>query len=191
MFYDGHPKAEPGAIVCRVAPSFVRFGNFELPAERGDVALLKQLIDFTIRRDFPELIAGMTAGHFPPEPAAAAGSRRYASAPRGWSRTGCASGFVHGVMNTDNMSILGLTIDYGPYGWLDDFDLDWTPNTTDAGAAATASVTSRRSRIGIWPSSRVRWRRPSPPPIRCTRACSVMRTRSPRPIAATSRQNWA
>jgi len=41
-------------------------------------------------------------------------------------------GFVHGVMNTDNMSILGLTIDYGPYGWLEGFDLDWTPNTTDA-----------------------------------------------------------
>jgi uncharacterized protein YdiU (UPF0061 family) len=41
-------------------------------------------------------------------------------------------GFVHGVMNTDNMSILGLTIDYGPYGWTDNFDLDWTPNTTDA-----------------------------------------------------------
>ena len=41
-------------------------------------------------------------------------------------------GFVHGVMNTDNMSILGLTIDYGPYGWIDDFDPDWTPNTTDA-----------------------------------------------------------
>ncbi|MDD2841553.1 MAG: protein adenylyltransferase SelO family protein, partial [Tolumonas sp.] len=41
-------------------------------------------------------------------------------------------GFVHGVMNTDNMSILGLTIDYGPYGWVDNFDLHWTPNTTDA-----------------------------------------------------------
>ena len=41
-------------------------------------------------------------------------------------------GFVHGVMNTDNMSILGLTIDYGPYGWLDDYDPKWTPNTTDA-----------------------------------------------------------
>jgi uncharacterized protein YdiU (UPF0061 family) len=41
-------------------------------------------------------------------------------------------GFVHGVMNTDNMSILGLTIDYGPYGWIDDYDPDWTPNTTDA-----------------------------------------------------------
>jgi uncharacterized protein YdiU (UPF0061 family) len=41
-------------------------------------------------------------------------------------------GFVHGVMNTDNMSILGLTIDYGPYGWIDNFDPEWTPNTTDA-----------------------------------------------------------
>src|SRR4029079_5681750 len=55
MFYDGHPRAEPGAIVCRVAPSFIRLGNFQLPASRGDVTLLKQLIDFTIRRDFPEL----------------------------------------------------------------------------------------------------------------------------------------
>jgi uncharacterized protein YdiU (UPF0061 family) len=45
-----------------------------------------------------------------------------------WMRVG----FVHGVMNTDNMSILGETIDYGPYGWLEDFDPDWTPNTTDA-----------------------------------------------------------
>jgi uncharacterized protein YdiU (UPF0061 family) len=45
-----------------------------------------------------------------------------------WMRVG----FVHGVMNTDNMSILGLTIDYGPYGWVDNFDPGWTPNTTDA-----------------------------------------------------------
>ncbi len=45
-----------------------------------------------------------------------------------WMRVG----FVHGVMNTDNMSILGLTIDYGPYGWLEGFDFNWTPNTTDA-----------------------------------------------------------
>ena len=45
-----------------------------------------------------------------------------------WMRVG----FVHGVMNTDNMSIIGETIDYGPYGWLDDFDPEWTPNTTDA-----------------------------------------------------------
>ena len=71
-----------------------------------------------------------------------------------WMRVG----FVHGVMNTDNMSILGLTIDYGPYGWLDDFDLDWTPNTTDAAgpplplrpAAADRALEPRRS-------SRTRW----------------------------------
>lgn len=53
-------------------------------------------------------------------------------------------GFVHGVMNTDNMSILGLTIDYGPYGWIDDFNPNWTPNTTDA--------QNRRYRFGQQPA---------------------------------------
>ncbi|HEX8822574.1 MAG TPA: protein adenylyltransferase SelO family protein, partial [Archangium sp.] len=55
MFYDGHPEAEPGAIVCRVAPSFLRFGNFELCTSRGDVGLLKQLADYTLKNFFPEL----------------------------------------------------------------------------------------------------------------------------------------
>lgn len=130
MFYDGRPRAEPGAVVCRVAPSFIRFGNFELPTSREDIALLKQLADFTIRRDFPELLA---------HPDAAIDEAIYAQ----WFAQVCERtavmiahwmrvGFVHGVMNTDNMSILGLTIDYGPYGWVDDFDFGWTPNTTDA-----------------------------------------------------------
>jgi uncharacterized protein YdiU (UPF0061 family) len=129
MFYDGRPRAEPGAIVCRVAPSFIRFGNFELPASRGDVALLARLTEFTIRRDFPELVADgqpvdttLRARWF------AEVCERTAVMVAHWMRVG----FVHGVMNTDNMSILGLTIDYGPYGWIDDFDPDWTPNTTDA-----------------------------------------------------------
>ena len=130
MFYDGRPAAEPGAIVCRVAPSFIRFGNFELPASRDDKALLAQLIDFTIRRDFPELVErpddsrseAVRAEWF------ARVCERTADMVAHWMRVG----FVHGVMNTDNMSILGLTIDYGPYGWVDNFDLDWTPNTTDA-----------------------------------------------------------
>jgi uncharacterized protein YdiU (UPF0061 family) len=56
-----------------------------------------------------------------------------------WMRVG----FVHGVMNTDNLSILGLTIDYGPYGWLEDYDPEWTPNTTDRG--------TRRYRYGQQP----------------------------------------
>lgn len=125
MFYDGNAKPERGAIVCRVAPSFIRFGNFELPASRGDIALLRRLADFTIRRDFPELAGegeALYAAWF------TSVCERTAIMVAHWMRVG----FVHGVMNTDNMSILGLTIDYGPYGWVDNFDAEWTPNTTDA-----------------------------------------------------------
>jgi uncharacterized protein YdiU (UPF0061 family) len=57
MFYNGNPELEPGAIVCRVAPSFIRFGNFEILTAREDTALLKQLADFTISRDFPHIDA--------------------------------------------------------------------------------------------------------------------------------------
>ena len=131
MFYDGDAKLEPGAIVCRVAPSFIRFGNFQLPASRGELPLLNQLIDFTIRRDYPELLTGGDEPIGDERRGEWFGQvcERTAAMAAGWMRVG----FVHGVMNTDNMSILGLTIDYGPYGWVDDFDPDWTPNTTDAG----------------------------------------------------------
>ncbi len=128
MFYDGHAKAEPGAIVCRVAPSFIRFGSFELPASRGDLTLLKQLVDFTIRRDFPELPSADSGAEELRAEWFGQICERTATMVAQWMRVG----FVHGVMNTDNLSILGLTIDYGPYGWVDNFDLDWTPNTTDA-----------------------------------------------------------
>src|SRR6185295_6501659 len=57
MFYDGRAKPEPGAVVCRVAPSFIRFGNFELPTSRRDTALLEQLVTFAIDRDAPELVS--------------------------------------------------------------------------------------------------------------------------------------
>lgn len=125
MLYDGNPRPEPGAIVCRVAPSFLRFGNYQLPASRGEIDELRGLADFTIRHHFPHLGA--------PSPEV------YAQWFADVCRSSCAMvvewirvGFVHGVMNTDNMSIHGITIDYGPYGWLDDFDPHWTPNTTDA-----------------------------------------------------------
>ena len=136
MFYDGHPEVEPGAIVCRVAPSFIRFGHFELPAARGDVDLLRRLVDFCITRDFPHLQGqGETlyADWFGEV------CERTARLVAEWMRVG----FVHGVLNTDNMSILGLTIDYGPYGWIDAYDPDWTPNTTDAAG--------RRYRFGWQP----------------------------------------
>ncbi len=124
MFYDGRPEAEPGAIVCRVAPSFIRFGNFEIFAAQQELQLLRQLADFVITSHYPEL------GTPSPEVYAqwfAEVCRRTAVMVSEWMRVG----FVHGVMNTDNMSILGLTIDYGPYGWLEGYELDWTPNTTD------------------------------------------------------------
>lgn len=125
MFYDGNPQAEQGAIVCRVAPSFTRFGHFEIMAARQNIELLKQLLDFTIARDFPELDT-QTDDCYAQFFYEVCG--RTAKLMSEWMRVG----FVHGVMNTDNMSILGLTIDYGPYGWVDNFDLGWTPNTTDA-----------------------------------------------------------
>ena len=136
MFYNGNPQAEPGAVVCRVAPSFTRFGNFQLLNARGDVTVLKQLADYTIRTDFPHLGEPTTAVYLA---WFAEICRRTAEMIVHWQRVG----FVHGVMNTDNMSILGLTIDYGPYGWLENYDLNWTPNTTDA--------ENRRYRFGNQP----------------------------------------
>ncbi|MFN2426083.1 MAG: YdiU family protein [Candidatus Binatia bacterium] len=141
MLYDGHPREEPGAVVCRVAPSFIRFGNFEIFAARGDVQVLERLVDFTIARDFPEIDGDTMA-------------RRVA-----WLRSVCERtalmvahwmrvGFVHGVMNTDNMSVLGLTIDYGPYGWTDNYDPGWTPNTTDA--ANHRYAYGRQPAIALW-----------------------------------------
>jgi uncharacterized protein YdiU (UPF0061 family) len=125
MFYDGRPQAEPGAVVCRVAPSFLRCGNFEILAARNDHDLLRALLDYTIRTHFPGLgppSADTYVRWF------AEVCRRTAVTVTEWMRVG----FVHGVLNTDNLSVLGLTIDYGPYGWLEDYDPDWTPNTTDA-----------------------------------------------------------
>ncbi len=129
MFYDGNPRPEPGAVVCRVAPSFIRFGSFQIFAARQEIEQLRQLTDFTIRHYFQHL----TEDHEPGSDAIYGAlfeevSRTTLAMVIGWMRVG----FVHGVMNTDNMSIHGATIDYGPYGWLEGFDPGWTPNTTDA-----------------------------------------------------------
>ncbi len=124
MFYNGNPKAEPGAVVCRVAPSFTRFGHFQILASRKEIDLLKKLVDYTIRTDFPHLGEPSTQVYLNWFTEVC---RTTAEMIVHWQRVG----FVHGVMNTDNMSILGLTIDYGPYGWLENYDPNWTPNTTD------------------------------------------------------------
>lgn len=141
LFYDGHPREEPGAIVCRLAPSFIRFGNFEILTARGELDVLQQLADYTIRTGFPHL----------GEPSPEVYLRWFEEICRTtadlmvhWLRVG----FVHGVMNTDNMSIHGLTIDYGPYGWLEDYDPTWTPNTTDS--AGHRYCYGRQAQIAHW-----------------------------------------
>jgi len=128
MFYDGNADYEHGAVVCRVAPSFLRFGSFEIFASRNDSKTLKILLDFTIRTYFSHLIEGDNINTDTYTRWFAEICDTTKTMIVHWQRVG----FVHGVMNTDNMSILGLTIDYGPYGWLENYNPDWTPNTTDA-----------------------------------------------------------
>ncbi|MEZ7945298.1 MAG: YdiU family protein [Flavobacteriaceae bacterium] len=124
VMYNGNPAHEKGAIVSRVAKSFLRFGNFEIFAARNDLKNLKTLTDYTIKSHFSHLGKPSKEVYlqFFQEV-----TNKTLEMIIHWQRVG----FVHGVMNTDNMSILGLTIDYGPYGWLEGFDFGWTPNTTD------------------------------------------------------------
>jgi len=151
MFYDGRPESEPGATVCRVAPSFVRFGNFEIHAALQELDVLRRLLDWVIGHHFPQYASGTGD---------VADSRRYAD----WFREVCERtavmvahwmrvGFVHGVMNTDNMSILGLTIDYGPYGWLEGYEPGWTPNTTDA--SGRRYCYGNQPQIALWNLARL------------------------------------
>lgn len=139
MLYDGHPAPEPGAIVCRVAPTFVRFGNFQILEDEPEN--LKLLADHVIKNHFASLGTPSTEVYLEWFREIC---RRTAHMIVEWMRVG----FVHGVMNTDNMSILGLTIDYGPYGWIDDYDLGWTPNTTDL--PGRRYCFGRQAQMALW-----------------------------------------
>jgi len=124
VMYNGNSDYEKGAIVCRVSPCFIRFGNFEIFASRNDVETLKKLTDYTIKEFYPNIKVGTKEAYLDFFDVVVNNTLDMIIH---WQRVG----FVHGVMNTDNMSIHGLTIDYGPYGWLEGYDPDWTPNTTD------------------------------------------------------------
>lgn len=140
MLYDGHPALEPGAVVCRVSSSFVRFGHFQMLTARQEIELLATFTDFVIRREFTAIAEAHDDAKSRYLAFFEEVCQRTATLMVHWMRVG----FVHGVMNTDNLSIIGETIDYGPYGWLEGFDPDWTPNTTDAG--------QRRYRYGQQPA---------------------------------------
>ena len=146
MLYDGNPAREPGAIVCRVAPTFLRFGSIELPASRGDRDLVGASLDYLIRTHYSEIDPTSENAVYQLLEIIA---RRTAHLFVEWMRVG----FVHGVLNTDNMSMHGLTIDYGPYGWLEEYDLTWTPNTTDAQGKRYAF--GRQPEIGLWNLTRL------------------------------------
>ena len=116
---------ETAALVTRLAPSFVRFGSFEVFYYRNQIEPIRQLADYVIARYYPELASRA-------EPYAELlreVTRRTAELMAQWQ----AVGFSHGVMNTDNMSILGLTLDYGPFGFLDAFDPGFICNHSDSG----------------------------------------------------------
>lgn len=141
VMYNGNPAYEKGAIVCRVAESFIRFGNFEILAARKQHGILKQLADYTIKHFYPEITSEGKTKYldFLKEV-----RNRTIDMIVHWQRVG----FVHGVINTDNMSALGLTIDYGPYGWLEGYDFGWTPNTTDSQHKRYRY--GNQSYIGLW-----------------------------------------
>ncbi len=138
ILYNGNPAYEKGAIVCRVAPSFIRFGSFEMLTARNELKNLKQFVEYTIQYYFPEIKGEPKEQYLQFFQKVADTTREMILH---WQRVG----FVHGVMNTDNMSIHGITIDYGPYGWLENYDPDWTPNTTDS--------QNRRYRFGNQPQA--------------------------------------
>lgn len=139
--HDGNVLYEPGGVICRIAPSFLRFGNLEIHTARGEIEALKKLANYILTNHFVNFLP-LTSENL--------GScfieicRRTARLVVEWMRVG----FVHGVMNTDNMSILGLTLDYGPFGWLDAYDPAWTPNTTDS--QSLRYCFGRQSKCALW-----------------------------------------
>ncbi|MEO8808042.1 MAG: protein adenylyltransferase SelO [Burkholderiaceae bacterium] len=132
-------QIETAAVLTRVAPSFIRFGHFEHFSHHDQHGDLKRLVDFVIEHHYPECRG---AAH-PVVSLLEQVTRRTAELMADWQSVG----FCHGVMNTDNMSILGLTIDYGPFGFLDAFDPGHICNHSDhQGRYAWA----RQPNVGFW-----------------------------------------
>ena len=131
--------AETAAVVTRLAPSFVRFGSFEYWYHRRDVDAVRTLADFVIGNFYPECGAGEE--RYPLFLRAVV--CRTANLMAQWQSVG----FMHGVMNTDNLSILGLTLDYGPFGFMEAFDPGQICNHTDEGGRYAYNM---QPRIGLW-----------------------------------------
>lgn len=132
-------SVEPGAIIVRMAPSHVRFGSFEVFAHRGQTESVKTLADYVIDQHYPDLKDA--------DDRYAAFLREVVARTARLIATWQAVCFAHGVLNTDNMSILGLTLDYGPYGFMEDFDPGLICNHSDE---TGRYAFDQQPRIGYW-----------------------------------------
>ncbi len=137
-------RLETAATLLRLSPSHVRFGTFEYFAARGDLPRLAELLEYVIARHFPAARAAA-------EPARWVFGeicRRTAELIARWM----AAGFAHGVMNTDNMSVLGVTLDYGPYGFLDEYAAGFVCNHSDTGGRYAFD---QQPAVGLWNCARL------------------------------------
>lgn len=137
--YVMREQPETAAVVARLAPSFIRFGSFEHWYYNNQAEQLQIMADFVIANYYPELQDSAN----PYQELLREVTKRTAELMAQWQ----AIGFMHGVMNTDNMSILGLTLDYGPFGFMDAFDRDQICNHTDTQGRYAYSM---QPRIGQW-----------------------------------------
>jgi len=138
-FYDGNFVTEHAAVTLRISPTWLRFGSFQLLHKEGSEKAHRKLIGYTIDKFFPFLLNdGETGAQLFGARASPRASEicthmlneiiiRTAKLVAHWK----AHGFCHGVMNTDNMSVFGVTIDYGPFGFMDNYNPDWICNLSD------------------------------------------------------------
>ncbi|XP_075443740.1 protein nucleotidyltransferase YdiU-like isoform X2 [Ascaphus truei] len=126
QFYNGNLKKERGAIVLRVAKSWFRIGSLEIVAQYGEIDLLRELVDFIIEEHF------LSISRSDPNKVLAFFSS-VVSQTANLIALWMSVGFAHGVCNTDNFSLLSITIDYGPFGFMERYDADYVPNTSDDG----------------------------------------------------------
>uniref|UniRef100_UPI0037E9B91C protein adenylyltransferase SelO-like n=1 Tax=Semicossyphus pulcher TaxID=241346 RepID=UPI0037E9B91C len=124
QFYNGNVKTERGAVVLRLAPSWFRIGSLEILAQSGEVDLLRKLLNFVINEHFSS-ISSEDPDKYLVFYSTVVNDTAHLIAQ--WMSVG----FAHGVCNTDNFSLLSITIDYGPFGFMEAYDPNFVPNTSD------------------------------------------------------------
>ncbi|XP_025061931.1 uncharacterized protein LOC102383456 isoform X4 [Alligator sinensis] len=124
QFYNGNVKKERGAVVLRVAKSWFRIGSLEILAHSGELDLQRSLLDFIIQEHFPSISMNDSNRYLD-------FFSRVVSETANLIALWMSVGFAHGVCNTDNFSLLSITIDYGPFGFMESYDPDFVPNTSD------------------------------------------------------------